>query len=72
MRVKRTRLTEDARVANATGAVFVDPTPWLCPTDPCPVVIGRFLVYRDRHHMTATFARALGSRLLPMFPPVDP
>ena len=66
--VRRIRLTEDQRVAAATGATFVDPTPWLCPSEPCPVVIGRFLVYRDRHHMTATFARALGARLLTFFP----
>ena len=70
--VPRIRLAEDLRIAAATGATFVDPTPWLCPTDPCPVVIGRFLVYRDRHHMTATFARALGPRLLPLLPPIDP
>ena len=66
--VRAVRLTEDHRVAEELGASFVDPTPWLCPTEPCPVVIGRFLVYRDRHHMTATFARALGSRLLPLLP----
>lgn len=56
------RLADDARVAGDTGAVFVDPTGWLCFTDPCPAVIGRFLVYRDEHHMTATYARALARR----------
>lgn len=25
----------------------------------CPAVIGGVLVYRDRHHMTATYARSL-------------
>lgn len=70
--VPRFRLTEDLRIAAGTGVTFVDPTPWLCPTEPCPVVIGRFLVYRDRHHMTATYARALGARFLPLLPPVGP
>jgi hypothetical protein len=61
--VATVRLGEDAKVAAATGATFVDPTAWQCYTDPCPPIIGRFLVYRDSHHMTATYARALASRL---------
>ncbi len=57
------RLAEDRRIAARTGATFVEPTPWLCFTEPCAVTNGRLLVYRDTHHMTATFARALASRL---------
>jgi peptidoglycan/LPS O-acetylase OafA/YrhL len=53
------RLVADATIAEETGARFIDPTPWMCRTDPCPAVIGRLLVFRDEHHMTATFARAL-------------
>jgi peptidoglycan/LPS O-acetylase OafA/YrhL len=53
----------DEQVAAATGATFIDPTPWMCFTDPCPTVIGRFLVYRDTHHLTATYARALAELL---------
>jgi peptidoglycan/LPS O-acetylase OafA/YrhL len=66
------RLAAERTVAAAAGAVFVDPTPWVCPSDPCPVVIGRYLVYRDRHHLTATFAAALAGALgavLPLPPP---
>jgi len=62
------RLAEDERIAAETGATFVDPTPWQCFTEPCPPVIGRFLVYRDTHHMTATFARALASPLYEQLP----
>ncbi len=58
------RLAEDRRVAAATTALFVDPTRWLCRTDPCPAVVGRALVYRDTHHMTATYARSLAPRLI--------
>jgi peptidoglycan/LPS O-acetylase OafA/YrhL len=31
----------------------------VCPTSSCPAVIGNVLVYRDRHHLTATYARSL-------------
>ena len=31
----------------------------LCLDDMCPAVIGDVLVYRDNHHITATFAPAL-------------
>jgi len=51
--------------------VFVDPTAWLCPSDPCPVVIGRFLVYRDEHHMTVTFAESLAPYIDRALAPVD-
>lgn len=30
-----------------------------CKGDACPVVIGNVFVYRDQHHMTATFSRTL-------------
>ena len=53
---------EEARAA-AGGATFVDTASWLCPTDPCPAVIGRFLVYRDTNHIAMPFAWALASRL---------
>jgi peptidoglycan/LPS O-acetylase OafA/YrhL len=62
----------EASVAAAAGVAFVDPTPWVCRTDPCPAVVGRLLVFRDQHHLTATYARALTQRLearLPMGAP---
>jgi hypothetical protein len=58
------RTAADRRVAEGAGATFIDPSPWVCPTEPCPVVIGRYLVYRDTHHLTTPFARALSARLL--------
>jgi hypothetical protein len=52
------------RAAAATANVdFIDPTPWICPSSPCPVVLGDFLIYRDAGHMTATFSAALADRL---------
>ncbi len=53
----------EAAVVTAAGAEYIDPTPWVCPTGPCPAVIGRFLVYRDTHHLATPFAAALASRL---------
>jgi len=50
-------------VAADSGVGFVDPTRWVCPSDPCPAVIGSFLVLRDDHHLSPPFSRALGAVL---------
>ncbi len=60
----------EAAIAAETGAAYVDPTGWVCPTGPCPAVIGRFLVYRDTHHLATPFAAALASRLSGRLPAV--
>jgi hypothetical protein len=60
----------EAAVAASAGVGWVDPTAWVCRTDPCPVVFGRFLVFRDQHHLTATYARALATRLDALLPPL--
>ena len=62
-------LEEQAEVAREAGVSFVDPTPWVCPSDPCPAVIGRYLVYRDTHHLTTTYTMAVRSRLGAALPP---
>jgi peptidoglycan/LPS O-acetylase OafA/YrhL len=53
----------EASTAEGAGATFVDPTDWACPTDPCPVVIGAYLVFRDQHHLATPFVTALRRRL---------
>ena len=58
----RYRLRE-AEAARLTGATLVDLSAATCPTDPCPPVIESMLVYRDHHHLTATFARSLVEEL---------
>jgi len=63
------RTAADARLAGAAGVSFVDPSPWVCPTEPCLVVIGRYLVFRDSHHLTTAFSTALSRRLLDALPP---
>ena len=57
------RLDADSRVADSVGVGFVDPTPWVCPSDPCPAIIGRVLVLRDQHHLTQVFSGILARRL---------
>ena len=56
-------LAEEQRVANLEGVGFIDPTRLVCPSSPCPAVLGDFLVYRDSGHLTATFAAALTDKL---------
>jgi len=56
-------LAEEHLLAASEGVGFIDPTPWVCPSSPCPVVLGNLLVYRDAGHLTATFAAALADRL---------
>jgi hypothetical protein len=49
--------------ASRAGAGFIDPERWVCPSSPCPVVLGDILIYRDPGHMTATFSAALADRV---------
>jgi peptidoglycan/LPS O-acetylase OafA/YrhL len=53
----------ESEAARLSGATLVDLSPATCPTDPCPPVVGSMLVYRDHHHLTATFARSLVDEL---------
>jgi peptidoglycan/LPS O-acetylase OafA/YrhL len=63
------RIADDQTLAEAAGATFVDPTSWVCPTEPCPAVIGNYLVFRDSHHLTTPFSTALARRMLAALPP---
>jgi len=47
--------------AKATGAGLINLTSAICPgTGNCPVVINNMIVWRDEHHLTATFSTSLG------------
>ncbi len=61
--IDETWLAAEHQVVQQTGVGFVDPTYWVCPSSPCPPIIGNLLVYRDGGHLTATFAAALADRL---------
>jgi hypothetical protein len=43
------------------GGMFASLNRHVCPGNPCPVIIGRILLFRDDSHMTATFARSLAT-----------
>jgi peptidoglycan/LPS O-acetylase OafA/YrhL len=50
----------DVRAAKrAPGTILIDLTADICPGEICRAVIGNALVYRDKSHLTATFARTL-------------
>ncbi len=53
----------ESRIASSMAVPIIKPQLWICPTDPCPVVIGNILTYFDTGHMTATFSQALAGRL---------
>ncbi|MFW5418091.1 acyltransferase [Nocardiopsis sp. CNT-189] len=46
-----------------TGAEVVDLNDRLCTDDTCPAVVGNVLVYRDAHHLTATYSEMLAADL---------
>ncbi len=53
----------ETQIATANSIFLIKPQLWVCPTDPCPVVIGNILTYFDPGHMTATFSQALAGHL---------
>lgn len=58
----------EAAAAQASGGSFVDPTEWVCPTDPCQAVLGSLLIYRDTDHITTAFSASLAPRLAAELP----
>ena len=48
----------EATAARAAGAQYVPTVPWLCAAT-CPAIVGNVVVYRDEHHVTATFSGLL-------------
>lgn len=59
-RIRDRDLEFDVRAARRSpGTHMIDLTSEICPGEICRAVIGNALVYRDRTHLTATFARTL-------------
>jgi len=53
-------LTDDQQqTAVAEGAKVGSMNPWVCPYALCPVIVGHKELWRDSHHMTATYSRQL-------------
>jgi peptidoglycan/LPS O-acetylase OafA/YrhL len=64
------RFPERRRAIRATlsaeGVRIINPLPWFCTPQACPVIVGNLLVYRDNNHITATYMRTLAPVLSPM------
>jgi peptidoglycan/LPS O-acetylase OafA/YrhL len=65
-------LRREKEAVRVTGATLVDMSNATCPSDPCPPIIGNRLVYRDNHHLTATFAASLAGVLGAALPAIKP
>ncbi|WP_430593516.1 acyltransferase family protein [Humidisolicoccus flavus] len=53
-----------AAMSEEFGTPMVETQEWYCVDDTCPVVIGNVIVYRDQHHITATYGESAGDELL--------
>ncbi len=56
-------IEQELAMTNEEQIFFIDPELWVCPTAPCPVILGNILIYLDGGHLTATFSAALAGRL---------
>ncbi len=52
-------LALEHQVAADEAISWIDPTSWICSTDPCSPIKGKNMIYVDGGHLTATFARTL-------------
>ncbi|HKB28199.1 MAG TPA: SGNH hydrolase domain-containing protein [Candidatus Limnocylindrales bacterium] len=59
----RQHLIRERVAAQAAQATLVDLSDAICPSDPCQPVVNGMIVYRDDHHLTATFAASLAGLL---------
>lgn len=56
-------LSQETAMTIQENISFIDPGLWICPTSPCPVILGNLLIYMDGGHLTATFSAALAGKL---------
>jgi peptidoglycan/LPS O-acetylase OafA/YrhL len=61
--VGRQHLVRERAAAQAASATLIDLSGAICPDDPCEPVVRGMIVYRDDHHLTATFAASLAPYL---------
>ncbi|WP_239123537.1 acyltransferase family protein [Rhizocola hellebori] len=67
-----TRRANVAKVAVDLGVTVIDPIPWMCLNNKCPLVVGNILTYRDNHHITPPFSRLLAPMLEAKLPALTP
>ncbi|MCH8561203.1 acyltransferase family protein [Nesterenkonia sp. DZ6] len=61
--VEASGYAQQKTAAQSSGATAIDLTDSICPEQECAPIIGSVLVYRDSHHLTATYAATLSSHL---------
>jgi hypothetical protein len=52
-------LSLESHIAAEENIEWVDPTTWICSSDPCSPIVGNNLIYIDAGHLSATFALTL-------------
>jgi peptidoglycan/LPS O-acetylase OafA/YrhL len=52
------------------GSTHVETTPWFCADGRCPLIVDEMFVYRDEHHITTPYSRALAGVLAGSLPPI--
>lgn len=57
-----------ASALDREGVHLIDLTPWICPQDRCPAIIGNVSVYRDDNHLSRLYATTLGPSLTELLP----
>ena len=65
--LSRHRIVERT-AAKLVGASLVDLSDAVCPWDACPAVLNGMIVFRDNHHLTATFAASLADAFAATLP----
>ncbi len=58
------------RAIENTGQRFATLYYKICPTDPCPLVQGKILMWRDKSHLSGTFARKLTPSVRKILQPI--
>lgn len=56
-------LAREADVAANSEVEWINPTLWVCPSDPCSPISKNILIYIDGGHLSATFAHTLEAPL---------
>ena len=58
------RIALEESVIKKTGILYYSPKLLMCDMNYCPAVVNDIVVYRDRFHITKTYARWVGDLLL--------
>ena len=69
MKLRHDRPDGSSAVADDPGAILVNLSKDICPVaDYCQPVLNGYIVWRDFHHLTRTFAKTLKSALAAKIP----